>query len=139
MDNSKISSFFITNAELKKIQNRKNMLEIIIDEVKSNSECVELSDGNVWKWFKVYLWKPILVESGLSDEGKMVLMRMCVMEKMKYQNMGDKGLLNFIRNKMEWMKKEEKKRNGKGGNPSIKEGDFPVMQVESAVELKIAA
>lgn len=139
MDSSKISSFFITNTEMKNIQKRINMLEIVINEVESNPECVDLSGGNVWKWFKMYMWKPILLENGLSDEGKMDLMRMCVLEKMKYQNMGDKGLNSFIKNRISTMKLEEKKERGKKGGASPVKLVSSSELIESQLTLKAAA
>jgi hypothetical protein len=96
MENKKVSEFFLGKREMKLIEGRVKLLEKIMEEIRGNEELMGYSSGKVWKWFKVMLWKPILVESGLSDEGKLNVMRMCIGEKVKYKNMGDKGMKGFV-------------------------------------------
>ena len=109
MQNKRMSEFFMGKREMKLIEGRIRLLEEILGEIRGNGEMMGYSKGKVWKWFKVMLWKPILVESGLSDEGKMKVMRLCVLEKVKYQNMGDKGMKGFVVQMIVKVKGEEKK------------------------------
>ena len=109
MQNKRVSEFFMGKREVKMIEGRIRLLEEILGEIRGNGEMMGYSKGKVWKWFKVMLWKPILVESGLSDEGKMKVMRLCVLEKVKYQNMGDKGMKGFVVQMIVKVKGEEKK------------------------------
>ena len=109
MDNKRVSEFYMGKREMKLIEGRIHLMERMIDEIRRDGKMMEISMGKVWKWFKVRLWKPILVESGLSDEGKLKVMRLCVLEKVKYQNMGDKGMKGFVVQMIVKVKGEEKK------------------------------
>ena len=120
MKNKRMSEFFMGKREVKMIEGRIRLLEEIMEEIRRNEEWMGYSNGKVWKWFKVMLWKPILVESGLSDDGKLKVMRLCIGEKVKYKNMGDKGMKGFVEKMIVEVKKGEKKGrvntgNGKGG------------------------
>ena len=118
MKNKRMSEFFMGKREVKMIEGRIRLLEEIMEEIRRNEEWMGYSNGKVWKWFKVMLWKPILVESGLSDEGKMKVMRLCIGEKVKYKNMGDKGMKGFVEKMIVEVKSGEKKgrlNGGKGG------------------------
>ena len=120
MKNKRMSEFFMGKREVKMIEGRIRLLEEIMEEIRRNEEWMGYSNGKVWKWFKVMLWKPILVESGLSDDGKLKVMRLCIGEKVKYKNMGDKGMKGFVEKMILEVKKGEKKGrvntgNGKGG------------------------
>ena len=118
MQNKRVSEFFMGKREVKMIEGRIRLLEEILGEIKGNGELMGYSNGKVWKWFKVMLWKPILVESGLSDEGKLKVMRLCIGEKVKYKNMGDKGMKGFVDKMIVEVKLGERKgrlNGGKGG------------------------
>ena len=118
MKNKRMSEFFMGKREVKMIEGRIRLLEEIMEEIRRNEEWMGYSNGKVWKWFKVMLWKPILVESGLSDEGKLKVMRLCIGEKVKYKNMGDKGMKGFVEKMIVEVKSGEKKgrlNRGKGG------------------------
>ena len=118
MQNKRVSEFFMGKREVKMIEGRIRLLEEIMEEIRRNEEWLGYSNGKVWKWFKVMLWKPILVESGLSDAGKMKVMRLCIGEKVKYKNMGDKGMKGFVEKMIVEVKSGEKKgrlNRGKGG------------------------
>jgi len=75
-----------------------------------------LAKGHVWKWFKMYLWRPVLLERNLSDEGKLRMLRMCVLEKVKYQNTSDRTMRRFIRNGVFELKRNEKMGSGGVGS-----------------------
>ncbi len=109
MHHSKISSFFLTDKEIDRINRRRELLQIVVDEVGSDPNLVEMSNGKVWGWFRMGSWKRVLLESGLSDEDRIHLMRLCVKEKVKYQNMGEKGLKNFISGKITDLKSKKRK------------------------------
>ena len=118
MQNKRVSEFFMGKREVKMIEGRIRLLEEILVEIRGNGELMGYSNGKVWKWFKVMLWKPILVESGLSDEGKLKVMRLCIGEKVKYKNMGDKGMKGFVDKMIVEVKLRERKgrlNRGKGG------------------------
>lgn len=118
MDNKRVSEFYMGKREMKLIEGRIHLMERMIDEIRGDGKLMEISRGKVWKWFKMMLWKPILVESGLSDEGKLEVMRKCVWEKVKYQNMGDKGMKGFVEKMIVEVKNGERKgrlNTGKGG------------------------
>lgn len=118
MQNKRVSEFFMGKREVKMIEGRIRLLEEILGEIRGNGELMGYSNGKVWKWFKVMLWKPILVESGLSDEGKLKVMRLCIEEKVKYKNMGDKGMKGFVDKMIVEVKLGERKgrlNGGKGG------------------------
>ena len=118
MQNKRVSEFFMGKREVKMIEGRIRLLEEILGEIRGNGELMGYSNGKVWKWFKVMLWKPILVESGLSDEGKLKVMRLCIGEKVKYKNMGDRGMKGFVDRMIVEVKLGERKgrlNRGKGG------------------------
>lgn len=109
MINKKVSGFFISDREMEKIKVRTQLLEKVLNEINNSVECMTLSKGRVWKWFHVNLWRTILMESGLSNDGKLKVLRECVLEKLKYQNMGEKGMRSFIETEVIMLKNEEKK------------------------------
>lgn len=115
MQNKRVSEFFMGKREVKMIEGRVRLLEEIMGEIRGNGELMGYSNGKVWKWFKVMLWKPILVESGLSDEGKLKVMRLCIGEKVKYKNMGDKGMKGFVDKMIVEVKLGERKGRMNGG------------------------
>ena len=61
MQNKRVSEFFMGKREVKMIEGRIRLLEEILGEIRGNGELMGYSNGKVWKWFKVILWKPILV------------------------------------------------------------------------------
>lgn len=125
MQNKRVGEFFMGKREVKMIEGRIRLLEEILGEIRGNGELMRYSNGKVWKWFKVMLWKPILVESGLSDEGKLKVMRLCIGEKVKYNNMGDKGMKGFVEKMIVEVKLGERKGrlNGGKGGMEKKEGE----------------
>ena len=125
MKNKRMSEFFMGKREVKMIEGRIRLLEEIMEEIRRNEEWMGYSNGKVWKWFKVMLWKPILVESGLSDDGKLKVMRLCVLEKVKYQNMGDKGMKGFVVQMIVKVKGEEKKVRFGVGRAGMEMGEAP--------------
>jgi hypothetical protein len=113
MMNDKVSSFFFSQNETVNINNRIKLLDNVLGEIRGNEGWMRLCGGKVWKWFYVDLWRNILVDNGLSDEGKTKVMRLCVLEKVKYNNMGVKTLRRFLQNSIVEVKKGEKiSKNG---------------------------
>jgi hypothetical protein len=114
----KVSSFFRTVKEVEKINHRKPLLQIVVDKEVSNPPLVELANDNVWGWFRMGLRNKVFLESGLSDEDRIHLMRLCEKEKVKCQNMGEKGVKNFITVRVSDLKSKKRNstpHNGGGG------------------------
>jgi len=144
MKNKRMSEFFMREDEIKRlekfeggIENRIKLLDIVMEEIRGNERWMKLCNGKVWIWFRVELWRDILLDKGLSDEGKLSVMRLCVLEKVKYNNMGDKTLKRYVEKVMGEVKKEEKRiKDGK------KEGEGEVTEKEGKEGLggvKVAA
>ena len=114
MIKNKTYEFFTTDSEMKTINHRIQLLKGVLGEIKKNEKWMELCGGKVWKWFGVGNWKEVLVDRGLSDEGKSKMMRLCVLEKVKYNNMGDNTLKRFVKKVMMDVKKEEKRVKEEG-------------------------
>ena len=114
MIKNKTYEFFTTDSEMKTINHRIQLLKGVLGEIKKNEKWMELCGGKVWKWFGVGNWKEVLVDRGLSDGGKLKVMRLCVLEKVKYNNMGDNTLKRFVKKVMMDVKKEEKRVKEEG-------------------------
>lgn len=105
------NNIIINDSELKKGEKRRVLLESVLSEVEKNNDVMELCGGDVWGWLKIDLWKNILICNGLSDEGKVVLMKKCVSEKVKYPNMGDKSMKFLVESLIKGRLYEEGKGN----------------------------
>lgn len=108
----KVNDYFMNEKEIEAfskrirfVEDRIHVLENMMDEIRDNEEWMRLCGGKVWKWFYVELWRRILIDNRLSDEEKSSVMRMCVLEKVKYGNMGYKTMKRFIEQKVFELKK----------------------------------
>ena len=116
----KVNDYFMNDREVelfeKKcefVNHRIKLMDSVLDEIRGNGDWMRVCGGKVWKWFYVDLWRRILIDNRLSDEGKTKVMRMCVLEKVKNGSMSYKRMKRC---------KEEKVMEVKGGKKKEREG-----------------